>query len=1038
MSLDLISNELTLFFDREPKDIVYARRSSKCNDSGLNWATCVDKEHSDWGYGFLTRGYVNHGNRWTSPEAMSRGRALTKGELQNFHVTNSRYSYNYPMQFWPVRQPGVTFSSVGGVLPETDPGLGNQVAKFRVRPIMRTVNFNPTMSEPDPEVNVELGTDLNRHRQTGWWGYSNVDNAMDHKRNPNPDGVIGAEESRRGSFARYRSRHNLPCLGTNTSLVKCLPCEDGPACNVVTSLSQSSPIPSSWNMLRRGQVGNFLDGFPVPENARVGDVFPCPMPDFVHRIGEGRIPFNIMSGRISHDANGEGIMLDHPNTNFYTCEYKSAALIDSSDWLRPLQKFVDYLIQGHVAPCCQTSNCWYVPSNATLPFSQGMPQDFAAKLVGHFHEVVRRMRYMCDQQVTGAVSAIDRALGSSRMAGDFGLLRTEFRNLKNTLLNKPTYPTDGPEDNNWVCCDIDSLANNMPAGSQECVRCDPSRARTSGPDIAVITPLPETERHIVDSVPKAKKMLCGPNFTRKNFILRKPADFWLKPRLESWGVNADTYLSIFRSGQNDESRQGGMWTHQAVADKAAPPNWYDPPFEIMCYNVPDPLWHDYEWVSTMRDPQISCKYFKPQDCVMEFADAVCEPSIQFYANDDPRVIRNEFTDTITRRMAMDAPAQKGKKVILTEASCGGQACPAWEWSSKSGKRETVESFECKPTYEAATWDENSCHCAGGEWRNRLVRLDSTNPWYHELGCRILPNSKQLYEQRFDSDQCRAIRDSPVPPVSVKQCFVDIPYAVSRGQCGLVPPGSSIAHPQSSIKTGIRTLTNTTSNPAYYCMGGSRFGIRPIMNSPTDRSNPACRDVPLSNETCLATGVCSGPDAWIPLPSTLPAPILHDSQIKYKYYADRTGSGDPSGTFEDGTFGSPCQAPNCSRVMLRSSIYDVNRRTFDLWTKVCVCEVESPLPVNFGVRSGRNDPQPQVHPFDPGMGIQMPSSLPPTPGLPQPLFDWTNNGFGNRMPICQLQSDTVFGIHAQGRTYGGARPLVRFENPNLKNDMCEKL
>lgn len=444
----MIPRELSLLLDRQPKDVVYAHRQGACNDSGLNWWTCFDREHSDWGLGFLAKGF-GVGADGLGSNVYTSATALNKDSLNAGHVENSRYAHNEALQFWPVRKEDVPFSALGGVLP--DPSRPYQTAKFRVRPLLRTVNFNPNTMEADPEVNGELFSSLlkrpsrNTPRQTGWWGYSDIGILTDHKRNPNPDNVIGFEVARRGDAARYRSVHNLPCTGTNTSLVKCLPCErpspsDDARCDVMTSRRQGERMPDEWGVLLAGRIGQFLDGTPATPTTTVGEIFPCPMPEFATGIGETRIPFDIMRGRALDGP------LDHPSRNFYTCEYKSGMLthevdrmgyvgFDVENWPRRLNTFVDYLLSGHVAPCCG-SNCWFVPPNATPPFARGMPQDFAALMVRGLNNALSATECLCRSSLEAMVGSVDRALGSAIMGMDHGRLRTELRELKSTLLTR--------------------------------------------------------------------------------------------------------------------------------------------------------------------------------------------------------------------------------------------------------------------------------------------------------------------------------------------------------------------------------------------------------------------------------------------------------------------------------------------------------------------------------------------------------------------------------------------------------------------------
>lgn len=317
-----------------------------------------------------------------------------------------------------------------------------------------------------------------------------------HSRDADPDGLIGVEVSRFGTVAHFQARQNLPCLKRETNQIKCLPCEvNGGGEHECATLSTSKTIPGTWAAVFGN--GTFKDGVDLGQSKdsagnwstpqTMNDLFPCPMPDFVQSRGAANIPHDIMSSIRIHSNNSKHTSIsshpykveapgwagprckydnstdpktylraDHCNEpvgtfenffqgqrdtvdkNFYECTYKSGAVSTAQD----LDKFVNYFKQGHVAECCDTDNCWYVPHNASIPFLQGMPQDFAANLVSNFHSTrVRKAVHLCTREKDAMIASIDDALGSARMDGAHGLLRTELRQLKNTILVKPTGTT---------------------------------------------------------------------------------------------------------------------------------------------------------------------------------------------------------------------------------------------------------------------------------------------------------------------------------------------------------------------------------------------------------------------------------------------------------------------------------------------------------------------------------------------------------------------------------------------------------------------
>jgi hypothetical protein len=348
-------------------------------------------------------------------------------------IDNAGYGYNYPMQFWPSRNN--TQQPVGFVTPNKDDP--NAIASIRFRPQLRTVNFEPNLNK-------------------GWWGYWDPVwdwGATAKKRDANPQFLLGYKDIAYGLFNRYRSRHAMPCTGGSIGQVTCLPClrehtgdriqqniqnsatGQNTQCQALTSpvVKQSSTIPQGWKDVMNEAGVEWRDGRPSDiDNLKVQDLFPCPMPDFVHRLGPANIPHDVMS-RLLADLNpGKDI----PEANFYTCEYKSGA-IDSTE---KLKTFLEYVNEGEVAPCCTTNpseSCTFVPSNATIPFLQGMPDDFAANLLTNFEINVGNKGQYCQSELDSMLGQLNDTLNSVTIrSGKHGKLRTALLNLRTTLLSR--------------------------------------------------------------------------------------------------------------------------------------------------------------------------------------------------------------------------------------------------------------------------------------------------------------------------------------------------------------------------------------------------------------------------------------------------------------------------------------------------------------------------------------------------------------------------------------------------------------------------
>jgi hypothetical protein len=219
---------------------------------------------------------------------------------------------------------------------------------------------------------------------------------------------------------------NEPCL-KGKGMVTCLPCEQNGE-----AVDECAVIASRVNEVKGRAPRGSRPALTETQRQRINDMhdkFPCPLPEFATQIGEGRIPYNIMT------AAKTGIK-DRYNRNYYTCEYATNAIQD----VRDLRTWVDALLErDEVAPCCTNAAaatgttaaanataaltagttaakdlprpCWYIPGDDPVPFLRGMPEDAAAVFVANFAERVRKFGpgQLCGADAQDLLDQIDRA-----------------------------------------------------------------------------------------------------------------------------------------------------------------------------------------------------------------------------------------------------------------------------------------------------------------------------------------------------------------------------------------------------------------------------------------------------------------------------------------------------------------------------------------------------------------------------------------------------------------------------------------------------
>jgi len=470
-----IPSTLRILKDRAPKDIVYQTGDrDEMDGKGIGCSgydadgKCVHKLNG--AFGFLSPRYrAVDGKIWSlvtgglaSKEGVdANGRYYVAGPIdENTAIDTAAYGSNYPMQFWPSIDP--KSFPIGYVEPSKE--NPNAPAQIRFRPQLRTVNFEP----PD-----------------GWWGSEKPGatwiplTPWVHK-NGDPKYTISVETKRFGGEARYQVRHAQPCTGGRRGQVSCLPCgeqdpNDPNKCKTLLQIIPDGfspeqalysyddyPIPDSWqNVLNDGSL----------KLAR--DVFACPMPAFVNKLGEASIPQNIMS---SLDDNGQWVLRldgglqtiqsarDTPEKNFYTCDYKSGAI----NSIQKFNMFLDYVRDGQVAACC-SENCTHVPlsSDGSLPFLQGMPDSFAANLLTNFNiNFVNPKEDFCDEEVSAMLERLNNTVNSVEIrSGQHAKLRTALLNLRTDLLQKRTIPNCKAIESRKWCQEFYTLEKKLPQSS---------------------------------------------------------------------------------------------------------------------------------------------------------------------------------------------------------------------------------------------------------------------------------------------------------------------------------------------------------------------------------------------------------------------------------------------------------------------------------------------------------------------------------------------------------------------------------------------
>jgi hypothetical protein len=486
---DTIPSTLRMLQDRDADRIGYGQDRDLRDRPEIKMSMSIPNVKG-W-FGYLKPGYVIEGNRTSNSytggfERSREGNREVTPVSGESSIAQAGYGYNYPMQFWPSRNN--TQQPVGFVTPNKDDP--NAIASIRFRPQLRTLNFEPNLNK-------------------GWWGYwkpveapfeeagcksvnwiPGVDVKCAEKRDASPKFLLGYKDIAYGEYNRYRSRHAMPCTGGAMGQVTCLPCMGSTVNNAVTGQNTQCEvlsfsrgfqnIPQVWKDVMNEAGVEWRDGRPTDiENLKVQDLFPCPMPDLVHRLGPANIPHDVMSSLGVTDVQDddtyknvsswgffsyanfltssniakpyEGVTLpngrpqpysydqkgkDTPEANFYTCEYKSGAIGSPEQ----LKTFLEYVNEGEVAPCCTTNpseSCTFVPGNATIPFLQGMPDDFAANLLTNFEINFAQKQKFCEIEQIEMLDSINNTLNSvSIRSGNHGKLRSALLNLRQTLLGR--------------------------------------------------------------------------------------------------------------------------------------------------------------------------------------------------------------------------------------------------------------------------------------------------------------------------------------------------------------------------------------------------------------------------------------------------------------------------------------------------------------------------------------------------------------------------------------------------------------------------
>lgn len=257
-------------------------------------------------------------------------------------------------------------------------------------------------------------------------------------RRANRSDIIGYGPLYSGWNQRFEVRQNLPCTKLNTEQIECVPCSvDGDSPNRCTKLADSA----RWQSERQALEDKF--------NLK------CPMADFVEELGEANISHSVMGdvvqqngfGVISPESLQSFVPKDSPENNFFTCVYPSNAVNTPNK----LKTFLKYVREGQVAPCAHPENCTAIPENYTSPiklanppFVQGMPDDFAAKLLTNFNVNVINPSQFCQAEIDTMVNDIRGTLESTTIKSQLrDKTRTALIVAQQDLLSKRPAETCG-------------------------------------------------------------------------------------------------------------------------------------------------------------------------------------------------------------------------------------------------------------------------------------------------------------------------------------------------------------------------------------------------------------------------------------------------------------------------------------------------------------------------------------------------------------------------------------------------------------------
>jgi hypothetical protein len=331
---------------------------------------------------------------------LAEGRDATTGAPQTTNDgRNAAYANNEGMLFWPTRNTAHAASTVGATLPSGT-----------TKCTQSEVNAGtclPGRNSKDALAKLRMRTRLSTltHTNHKMWGATDFLRAFDPI-DPVPNDIYGVRDD---DIHAYKVLQNLPCVngpggGFITGCDTCdLPSGTPGRCSLL--LDDVGP----W-IRERDRLAQLTP--PVVLNDRYAQLlakYPCPMERFLLRLGEARVPYNMVVAMGS-----KGGVKDTSEGNFYTCEYSSNAIQDADD----LKYWVDRFVGGDVAPCCTpdaasstADPCWYVAPGADVPFMRGMPDDFAAGLIRNFADRVRLLspEALCEAEQTRYLTEIARA-----------------------------------------------------------------------------------------------------------------------------------------------------------------------------------------------------------------------------------------------------------------------------------------------------------------------------------------------------------------------------------------------------------------------------------------------------------------------------------------------------------------------------------------------------------------------------------------------------------------------------------------------------